>query len=108
MRPPAPEKCSITGCDTKHQALGLCKYHYFASSKYGINNDQIEALESSAVCAICGREASRIDHCHDTGIVRGRLCHACNVGLGLFGDSPDTLREAANYIERQHDKENMS
>ena len=41
----------------------------------------------------------RIDHDHGTGNVRGVLCHACNVSLGLFGDDPVRLRRAADYLE---------
>lgn len=59
-------------------------------------------------CAICAREANgnkaqrdfAVDHCHDTRVVRGLLCHHCNVGLGHFFDSPDALRAAADYLER--------
>lgn len=58
-------------------------------------------------CAICGTkmpknkrtEVFSIDHCHQTGVVRGLLCTPCNRGLGLFEDDSDRLRLAANYIE---------
>lgn len=31
--------------------------------------------------------------------VRGRVCHRCNRGLQMFGDSPRKLRAAAAYLE---------
>ena len=40
-----------------------------------------------------------IDHNHETNIVRGLLCHNCNVGLGHFKDSVGYLKEAINYLE---------
>ena len=38
-------------------------------------------------CAICGwRDATATDHDHSTGLVRGRLCHSCNVREGTSSD----------------------
>jgi hypothetical protein len=67
--------------------------------------DLFERVELS--CDICGksleRKDARLDHDRGTGIVRGWLCNACNVGLGLFGDDIDMLVEAARYL-RKHGK----
>ena len=38
-------------------------------------------------CAICGGYSERLDHDHKTAMVRGWLCHCCNVGEG-FLDMP--------------------
>jgi len=38
------------------------------------------------------------DHEHG-GNFRDIICQDCNVGLGRFSDDPETLRNAANYIE---------
>lgn len=58
------------------------------------------------VCAICGIEFAAIpskqvhaDHCHDTGLPRGVLCHHCNAGLGAFRDHADTLLRAVAYLK---------
>lgn len=40
-----------------------------------------------------------VDHCHDTGKVRGLLCHNCNRALGLFKDSTKAIRRALEYLE---------
>jgi hypothetical protein len=55
-------------------------------------------------CAICSRpfaEAGHqinVDHCHRTGVIRGLLCRACNLGLGHFDDNVQTLQNAIAYL----------
>ena len=70
-------------------------------------------------CAICGtttpgRNHFAIDHDHSCcpprsgkgwsrccgKCIRGLLCDRCNLGLGFFADSPESLRAAADYLER--------
>ena len=41
----------------------------------------------------------RIDHCHNTGKIRGLLCHKCNTGLGLLNENIETLKNAIKYLE---------
>ena len=72
---------------------------------YGISVEEYgRLLESqSFVCAICfesphGRDLD-VDHDHETGQVRGLLCHKCNRALGLLNDNPDRARAAAAYVE---------
>lgn len=61
--------------------------------------------EQRCRCAICGRlltqGEAKVDHCHTTGRIRGVLCNACNVALGLLKDSPALLRRAAQYLARE-------
>lgn len=63
-------------------------------------------------CEVCGRtpqEASRsgrygrlsLDHCHQTGRLRGFLCSPCNSGVGHLGDDPQRVRAAWKYLTRE-------
>lgn len=80
---------------------------------YGLTPESYGAMVTTqnGGCAICGatspgRKGSGrllIDHCHDTGVVRGLLCHPCNAILGYAKDSADRLRAAADYLERSED-----
>jgi hypothetical protein len=40
-----------------------------------------------------------IDHCHETNLVRGLLCHDCNKGLGNFKDNIIFLQIAIEYLK---------
>lgn len=52
------------------------------------------------LCAIClAARPAHVDHCHNTGRVRGVLCFNCNSGLGLLRDDPAAVRRAAAYLE---------
>lgn len=68
-------------------------------------------LESQGfVCAVCHKETCArdgrgfaVDHCHETGVVRGLLCTNCNVGLAQFEDDIDRLDAARAYLARVQD-----
>jgi Autographiviridae endonuclease VII len=73
---------------------------------YGISIEEFEARLASqdGRCAICRTDTwngkgPHIDHSHETGALRGILCHKCNLGLGKFNDDPDLLRAAIRYLE---------
>jgi hypothetical protein len=82
--------------------------------RYGVTLEWYEAklAEQAGVCAICKQPETAInprtgltkplavDHCHTTGDNRGLLCGKCNTGIGLFLDSPQLLRDAADYVEK--------
>lgn len=71
---------------------------YNLRKKYGLTVEEADALLATN-CALCGAEATSIDHCHRTGKARSGLCHNCNTALGKFYDDPDRLRRAAQYVE---------
>ena len=72
-------------------------------SRYGLTPEEYEEMfkSQSGKCKICHEELtdSVIDHCHETGKVRGILCRHCNSGLGLFKDNTTHLMNAIKYLE---------
>lgn len=76
-------------------------------SQFNLTHDDYEQMLKSqeGVCAICKRhrvatnkEYMAIDHCHDTGDIRGILCNWCNRGLGVFEDNVEFLENAIKYL----------
>lgn len=80
----------------------------FDRSRYNLEPQHkqalIDAQENS--CAICdykfGQKVGdmKVDHCHNSGDVRGLLCDHCNRGLGFFRDNQDNLKKAISYLAR--------
>lgn len=69
--------------------------------RYGVEPEYIDALlvSQGGLCAICRtRKATHIDHCHESGMVRGILCPPCNKGIGHFEDDEGRLMAAAEYL----------
>src|SRR5262249_20157987 len=72
-------------------------------SKYGLTWEDYQKLlaRQGGRCAICGEESDKlcVDHCHETGAVRGLLCPLCNSATGFFRDDPERTRAATRYLE---------
>jgi hypothetical protein len=75
--------------------------------KYGITLADYETMLASQnnSCAICKSESPKrnsqyfmVDHNHQTGEVRGLLCHPCNSAIGLLGDNISSLEAAVTYL----------
>lgn len=74
--------------------------------QYGLTPAEREAMLAAQQyrCAIClsedpnTKKGWHVDHCHDTGRVRGLLCRRCNVGLGHFKDDTALLEKVVQYI----------
>ncbi|WP_329408178.1 endonuclease VII domain-containing protein [Streptomyces sp. NBC_00704] len=70
--------------------------------QYGMTEAERDAMVASqkGLCVICLKApAVHVDHCHETGRVRGVLCFNCNSAIGKLGDDPDAVRRAAAYLE---------
>lgn len=66
--------------------------------------------EQGGKCLICGATESfgshrlAVDHCHDTGLIRGLLCKACNVGIGNLRHDIHYLANAIKYLQDFEEK----
>lgn len=64
-------------------------------------NEMFEA--QLGLCAICLKPENGIrlavDHCHETGSIRGLLCKRCNMAIGLLGDCPDNAIRTYQYLK---------
>ena len=75
--------------------------------RYGISQEMfylILAAQNNR-CGICktlfdSKKRPSIDHCHETGRVRGILCQKCNTGIGMFLEKEYILSAAAEYLFR--------
>lgn len=82
----------------------------FLKKNYGVTYEwyQNKLIEQNNVCAICAQPetaiikgkvlALAVDHCHDTGKVRGLLCRACNNAIGALKHDEVILQRAIQYL----------
>lgn len=89
------------------------RYHY--RRRYGIRYEDylLFCTVLNNQCEICGakkvpageqKRGSKdhlvLDHCHNTGEIRGILCQECNQGIGLLKDNLTNLQNAIKYLKR--------
>ena len=98
------KECTKEKNSTKESKEHRVEYNLIKN--FGITKQKYdEMLEAQGgTCFLCnnlnGGRSLSLDHCHDTGKVRGLLCHTCNVGLGHFMEDIPLLRRAIEYLER--------
>jgi hypothetical protein len=81
--------------------------------KYGISLEQYNNMFQiqNGLCGICGKKESTrrrkktegnerlaVDHCHETGVVRGLLCFKCNTAIGSLGDNEEMVMRVIFYL----------
>jgi len=100
-------------CHNKRRRDNYCtksKREEDLKKTYGISHsDYLNMLSNqNGGCAICNTDNPSkskrkkhfcVDHCHDTGKIRGLLCDSCNRGIGLLKDNPDILMNAFKYLK---------
>lgn len=78
--------------------------------RYGITEEvyQYMLAKQGGHCALCDqtpdkepRKVLSLDHCHETGRIRGLLCMRHNNGLGMLGDNEAGLLRALKYIREK-------
>lgn len=86
--------------------LALAHRKWCIKNTYGLTLEQYDQMfeDQGGVCKTCGkvnRDGRRlyIDHNHETGKVRGLLCHRCNSLLGFVKDDIDILQNILAYLK---------
>jgi hypothetical protein len=73
---------------------------------YGISIEDVEHMkvQQNYSCKICKTHESNlkrklfVDHCHETGKVRGLLCQSCNTMIGNAKDNILVLQAGIDYL----------
>ena len=83
----------------------------YLKKTYGVDLDWYneQSKKQNDVCAICSQPETAIihgkkislavDHCHDTGKVRGLLCRSCNNAIGAFKHDKSIMLKAIKYLD---------
>lgn len=77
---------------------------YHLESTYDLTLEDFNEMmnKQNHTCAICHKKEDGkhlfVDHCHETGEVRGLLCRLCNFGIGHFKNDPDLTSSATRYL----------
>ena len=86
------------------------------ASTYKVSREKAKAMCETKMCEICGVEFTKnkknvrsatgqaIDHCHQTGIIRGVICSGCNLALGHARDDKNILKSMIEYLQRFEDR----
>lgn len=81
-----------------------CRNNFMVQKRHNLKRGQLEKMKKEAdyKCEICYNKLPlAVDHCHDSGKVRGLLCNNCNNGLGRFMDNIQILKNAVKYLEEK-------
>lgn len=89
--------------------------NYNLKRDYGITVEDYNSLleDQNFSCASCGISTTElennnqwkrhhklvVDHCHETGRIRGLLCNNCNTALGMVKESLAVLEGLKRYVE---------
>lgn len=91
---------------TTHEGRGVSadtSKRWNLKARYGLSPVAYEEMLTAqgGVCAICGEEPKRpcVDHNHNTGQVRGILCHHCNIRLASVENDAYRIPALA-YLKR--------
>ena len=86
----------------KHKTVS---HDYHLKNKFNITIEKYETIlkEQGGVCSVCRGENPSgnrlaVDHNHETGQVRGLLCHKCNTALGYADDNIYRLLQLSDYL----------
>lgn len=108
-------RCKVSykgGCSNKHSLAWansrISSVNYHSKKRgYALLNATAEELlfmfaHKKGRCHACDRtrDSLCIDHCHDTGLLRGILCRQCNAAVGMCGESERVWNGIKRYMNR--------
>jgi hypothetical protein len=94
---------------SKDKIAGISPYDRYLRLTYNVTEEKYNQMvvDQGGVCKICGKpERAKIngkvkrlvlDHCHQTGKIRGLLCTLCNYRVGVYECFGNDCRE---YLDR--------
>ncbi len=75
---------------------------YSLKRLYGMSLDEYRArlAAQGGGCALCGNRTRMmaVDHCHETGRIRGILCNVHNRAIGVLGDTVGHMERVVRYL----------
>jgi hypothetical protein len=105
----------------REKRVAYGRYYYASKTRerqlvslYGISEQEYQSMleRQGGVCAICRKPETathaksgvvkrlNVDHCHETGQIRGLLCQSCNRAIGLLNHDKDLFHQAIAYLSR--------
>ena len=98
--------------NAKQKVLDEKKYreklrNHRLNHRHGITQEDYDDIlaRQGGHCALCNGTPAQerhgclhVDHCHETGRVRGLLCEQHNMALGKLGDTEDALMKVLDYL----------
>jgi hypothetical protein len=105
--------CGSPGVIIRHPPTGKYYQRRFCGrcqklkADYGITTPEYNAILESqgGTCALCDKTDSGrkgqplfVDHCHETGKIRGLLCRDHNTAIGHLGDNLASLQRVVSYL----------
>ncbi len=107
-------ECSIAINKEQKVPEKLRRAHLMRNHNMSLETYNLMLEEQMGVCAICLHpESSKhqngkikslaVDHCHETGKIRGLLCLSCNIALGKLKDNVFIINSAFNYLKNSYE-----
>lgn len=70
------------------------------AQRYRIGKPQWQEIieKQKNKCCLCDKKPEVVDHCHQTGKIRGLLCNSCNLKVGIIEKDINFIDKTFNYL----------
>jgi hypothetical protein len=87
-----------------------CDHERLRARTYGLTLEELRSLIVQNHCDCCGRTKQEVggdrdfcvEHSHESGVVRGYVCHYCNIAIGMLLDDPARAKKVELYLNKHH------